>query len=59
MDGWCFGIVIKELLGIYKLLESNLELDFGKPVPYSTYIKWLERQIKVMLWNIGKIIFRV
>ncbi len=46
MDGWCFGIVIKELLGIYKLLESNLELDFGKPVPYSTYIKWLERQNK-------------
>ena len=46
MDGWCIGIIIKELFKKYQSLESNLVADIGVAYSYSEYIKWLEKQNK-------------
>jgi len=46
MDGWCSAILIKEILHIYSCLKNNETVNLPTPVPYSTYIKWLERQNK-------------
>ncbi|MBY8914907.1 non-ribosomal peptide synthetase, partial [Bacillus sp. YC2] len=44
MDGWCFGIVMKEFLNIYQSLGEG-QLPSLEPVqPYGKYIKWLMRQ---------------
>ncbi|WP_426381883.1 amino acid adenylation domain-containing protein [Bacillus velezensis] len=44
MDGWCFGIVMKEFLMIYQSLGDG-RLPFLEPVqPYGKYIKWLMKQ---------------
>ncbi|MFP7700224.1 amino acid adenylation domain-containing protein [Bacillus sp. C15] len=44
MDGWCFGIVMKEFLMIYQSLGDE-RLPFLGPVqPYGKYIKWLMKQ---------------
>ncbi|POO76559.1 non-ribosomal peptide synthetase, partial [Bacillus sp. MBGLi97] len=44
MDGWCFGIVMKEFLAIYKALGKGQLPDFEPVQPFSKYIKWLMRQ---------------
>lgn len=44
MDGWCFGIVMKEFLAIYKALGKEQLPDFEPVHPFSKYIKWLMRQ---------------
>ncbi|KMN57200.1 non-ribosomal peptide synthetase [Bacillus sp. LK7] len=44
MDGWCFGIVMKEFLMIYQSLGDG-RLPSLEPVqPYGKYIKWLMKQ---------------
>ncbi|WP_121692597.1 non-ribosomal peptide synthetase [Bacillus velezensis] len=44
MDGWCFGIVMKEFLMIYQSLGDG-RLPSLEPVqPYGKYIKWLMMQ---------------
>ncbi|QOQ53345.1 non-ribosomal peptide synthetase [Bacillus amyloliquefaciens] len=44
MDGWCFGIVMKEFLMIYQSLGDG-HLPSLEPVqPYGKYIKWLMKQ---------------
>ncbi|MFZ7631941.1 amino acid adenylation domain-containing protein [Bacillus velezensis] len=44
MDGWCFGIVMKEFLMIYHSLGDG-RLPSLEPVqPYGKYIKWLMKQ---------------
>ncbi len=44
MDGWCFGIIMNELFGIYRSLTAKEPLQLGPTPPYSRYIKWLEAQ---------------
>ncbi len=48
MDGWCLGIIYKELLLAYGALKQGKPADAGlQPVtPYARYIKWLEQQDK-------------
>jgi len=51
MDGWCLGIIFKELLQVYYRLKEkqakSLEREVLGPVtPYRSYIRWLERQDK-------------
>ncbi|UOY90729.1 non-ribosomal peptide synthetase [Bacillus glycinifermentans] len=44
MDGWCFGLVMKDFLVIYKALGDG-QPPYLEPVqPYSKYMKWLMRQ---------------
>lgn len=46
MDGWCLGILIKDLLYIYKQLKKGQAINLPAEIPYSTYIKWLGTQDK-------------
>ena len=54
LDGWCIGILAKEIFGIYSLLkngkgevyEKEIEKALGETYPYASYVKWLEKQDK-------------
>jgi amino acid adenylation domain-containing protein len=46
MDGWCTGIVFKELLYVYQRLSHNQTLELAPVTKYSSYIRWLKRQDK-------------
>ncbi|MCP5045804.1 MAG: AMP-binding protein [bacterium] len=48
MDGWCIGIVNKELGEIYGALTTGSSPRLNRPAPYRHYIGWLERQDKTM-----------
>jgi len=51
MDGWCLGIIRRELTRIYRLLEKGEPVTAAAaleptPPPYVEYIRWLEKQDK-------------
>lgn len=46
MDGWSIGILLREYFQIYTSLSSEKPLALAAPVPYKSYIKWLEQQDK-------------
>jgi len=46
MDGWCLGIIIKDFFDIYTKLRKEENIILESVRPYSSYIKWLERQDK-------------
>ncbi|MCU0287656.1 MAG: amino acid adenylation domain-containing protein, partial [Acidobacteria bacterium] len=46
MDGWCLGIIYKELLQIYRLLADGKPVKLPPVTPYINYIHWLQRQDK-------------
>ncbi len=46
MDGWCMGIIIKELTAIYRGLKKGTAVQLNAAIPYRHYIDWLENQEK-------------
>lgn len=46
MDGWCLGIVSKELFQIYLALKNEEPINLPLTAPFSMYIKWIEQQSK-------------
>jgi amino acid adenylation domain-containing protein len=46
MDGWCFGILMKDFMELYHQLLRDRWLEQKPTTPYSTYISWLKRQDK-------------
>ena len=44
MDGWCTGIIFKEMLRIYQNLEHGETHVLPDVYQYSDYIKWLVKQ---------------
>ncbi|MCP4397917.1 MAG: amino acid adenylation domain-containing protein [bacterium] len=44
MDGWCLGILSRELMQVYNAFEADLALSLPAPVPYREYIRWLATQ---------------
>jgi malonyl CoA-acyl carrier protein transacylase len=46
MDGWCLGIIIKELLHIYDALKRGDKPLLESVTPYSKYIEWLGQSDK-------------
>lgn len=46
MDGWCVGILTQEYFEIYNAYKQDKQPVLLPPKPYSTYIKWLEKQDK-------------
>ncbi|MCP4152429.1 MAG: hypothetical protein GY757_32120, partial [bacterium] len=44
MDGWCLGIVFKELLQIYHSIREGTPVQLEPVTPYEKYIRWLEGQ---------------
>ena len=44
MDGWCMGILLGDLMKLYRQARSGQEWTVEDGVPYSRYIRWLEEQ---------------
>ncbi len=44
LDGWSAGLILKEVLEIYRLLSEEQPFSLTKPRPYSEYIAWLSKQ---------------
>ncbi|MCP4146335.1 MAG: amino acid adenylation domain-containing protein, partial [bacterium] len=46
MDGWCMGIIFKELMQIYTRLKGATPqtIQLEPVTPYREYIRWLEKQ---------------
>ncbi|WP_231887598.1 condensation domain-containing protein, partial [Paenibacillus jamilae] len=44
MDGWCLGIVFKELLEVYSSLRKESIPQLDTVHPYRQYIQWLEQR---------------
>lgn len=46
MDGWCVGIILKDLLNVYDDLSKGREINIGEVKQYDKYIEWLQKQNK-------------
>jgi amino acid adenylation domain-containing protein/non-ribosomal peptide synthase protein (TIGR01720 family) len=46
MDGWCLGVIYRELIRVYQALKQKEPIELVPVVPYKNYIKWLEQQDK-------------
>ena len=44
MDGWCNGILLKEVFSFYQAACKNQSLLLPPPRPYRDYIEWLQKQ---------------
>jgi amino acid adenylation domain-containing protein len=44
MDGWCLGILFKDLLAIYSALQKGAPHNLPPVTPYKKYIQWLDNQ---------------
>ncbi|MCP4216573.1 MAG: amino acid adenylation domain-containing protein, partial [bacterium] len=54
MDGWCIGIVFKELLQVYRGLKESTRIDLPAVAPYGRYIDWLtarDEQAGLDFWS--------
>jgi amino acid adenylation domain-containing protein len=46
MDGWCLGIIYKELTRVYRSLKAGIPPELEPVTPYVNYINWLKKQDK-------------
>ncbi len=44
MDGWCMSIIIKDFVRYYHTLSRGMAIVREKTPPYSSYLRWLDRQ---------------
>ncbi len=44
IDGWCTGIIFKELFTIYYAFLNEIPLELPVFEPFSTYLNWLQKQ---------------
>jgi len=44
MDGWSMQVMLRELLTLYHGLVTGKAVELPPPVPYRSFIKWLQRQ---------------
>lgn len=42
LDGWCAGIILKEIMGLYGEYTLGRSYKMNTVVPYFEYIKWLQ-----------------
>jgi len=42
-DGWCMSVLIKDYNQILNAVHQKSPLNLPKPLPYSNYIKWLDK----------------
>lgn len=41
IDGWCSGLVYKEVMALYSAEQSGKELSLAPPLAFEDYIQWL------------------
>jgi fengycin family lipopeptide synthetase D len=46
MDGWCIGIIYRNLMQIYQALKAGKPVSPKTAPPYRHFIQWLEKQDK-------------
>jgi amino acid adenylation domain-containing protein/non-ribosomal peptide synthase protein (TIGR01720 family) len=46
MDGWCAGVLFKELLQVYEALRAREPMPITLAPPYVNFIRWLAKQDK-------------
>jgi amino acid adenylation domain-containing protein len=44
MDGWCLGILFKDFIRLYRHFQSGVPHGLEPVIPYSHYIRWLEKK---------------
>ena len=44
VDGWCFPIILNEVMSIYGFLISNEQIKLKTRRPYRDYISWIAKQ---------------
>lgn len=44
MDGWCFGIMVHEVMTMYRGMKLGVPVELGAVHPFSDYIQWLEKR---------------
>ncbi|WP_299491399.1 condensation domain-containing protein, partial [Acaryochloris sp. IP29b_bin.137] len=44
MDGWCNGVLVKDVLAIYRSIREDSTLQLLPPKLYKDYIVWLQQQ---------------
>lgn len=44
LDGWSYGLVLKEVMAHYQALQAGTVLNLPAPPPYQAFIDWLARQ---------------
>ena len=44
MDGWCNGVLIKEVLAFYQAIHQGKQCSLPPVKPYRDYIVWLQQQ---------------
>ncbi|WP_128894536.1 non-ribosomal peptide synthetase [Longirhabdus pacifica] len=54
IDGWCLGVLFKELFDFYEQKYHGQPISTIEGIPYSVYVKWLRKQDKqqsIDFWN--------
>ena len=51
MDGWCMGILFKDLVRVYRWLKEGEPVKLAPVRPYANYLEWLDRQDKEAGFN--------
>jgi amino acid adenylation domain-containing protein len=46
LDGWCLGIIYRDLIRSYRGLAQGKAVELDPVTPYENYIKWLQQQDK-------------
>ncbi|ADL52201.1 amino acid adenylation domain protein [Clostridium cellulovorans 743B] len=44
MDGWCLGIIVRDVFDNYKTIKEKLPVEVEEAYPFSNYINWLKKQ---------------
>ncbi|MEM9174954.1 MAG: amino acid adenylation domain-containing protein, partial [Myxococcota bacterium] len=42
MDGWCNGLLLREVLQVYRAASEGREVSLPAPVPYRSFVDWLQ-----------------
>ncbi|WP_143329076.1 non-ribosomal peptide synthetase, partial [Clostridium puniceum] len=48
MDGWCLGIIMKDITNMYKSLCAEKEAIIEKAPSYGKYLEWFDKQDKAL-----------
>jgi amino acid adenylation domain-containing protein len=54
MDGWCFNVIIKEIMSCYQALCNHVNYQWPPYTSFTKYLEWIEqlpRQDSILFWK--------
>lgn len=54
MDGWCFNVIIKEIMSCYQALCNHVNYQWPPYTSFTNYLEWIEqlpRQDSILFWK--------